>query len=355
MTGSLACLAAYLHQIDPYFLDLSAYVAFLKIRWYGMSYLAAALIGYLLFRWMAVRGRSPLKREQAADLALALLVGAFIGGRLGYCVLYQPRLLGFIDTFPYWGVLALQDGGMASHGGMMGCLAAAAWFSYRHRLPLWHLLDMTALAAPLGLTLGRIANFINGELFGRICPADSFLAVQFPQEIRDWNTAQLQTLAPAASALDVPAQEWHAWLDRPAQYHREITQTLEGMIEAAQSGNAGVLHALQAALPTRYPSQLIQAGLEGLLVFILLAIFWSRPRKSGLVLGGFVLLYATARIVGELFREPDAGVGYLLFGLTEGQWLSIAMFPVGLTIVIFAAWRNVPRMSGWIGPTVPLP
>lgn len=355
MTGQSACLAAYLHQIDPFFLDLSDYVPFFRIRWYGLSYLAATLLGYLFLRWMAARGRTPLKREQAADLALAMLVGAFVGGRLGYCLLYQPRLLGFIDSFPYWGVLALQDGGMASHGGMIGSLIAAYWFARQRRLSLLHLLDMASLAAPLGFAFGRIANFINGELYGRVCPPDSPIGVQFPQEIAGWNANELEHLAPAARAVGVSADQWQTWLDAPSRFGGEINRTLDQMIQATQSGSghADVILALQNVLPTRYPSQLIQAALEGLLVFLLLAAFWTRPRKPGVVFGSFVVLYAVARIAGERFREPDAGVGYLLFGLTEGQWLSIGMLAVGVVILIISQLRKVPKMSGWIGPKAP--
>lgn len=355
MSAKWTLLAATMHRIDPFLIDLGEYVGFLRIRWYGMAYLAGAAVGYFLLRRLAGAGRTQLRPEQVGDFVLSLLLGAFAGGRLGFCLFYEWRLFGVIDHFPYWGVLAVQDGGMSSHGGMIGCAVAGVWFARANRLSFLHLMDATVFAGSLGVALGRIANFINGELHGRVCPKDSKIAVQFPMEIRDWGLEDLAKLADAAEAVGTPKDRWLEWLEHAHRFGGRIHETRERMIEAVQSGNAAATDALAAVLPARYPSQLIQAGLEGLLVFAVLAALWTKPRKPGVVGAWWVILYAAARIVGEQFREPDKGIGFQWLGLTRGQWLSLAMLGVGVGLLAYASLRKSERVSGWIGEKAPSP
>jgi phosphatidylglycerol:prolipoprotein diacylglycerol transferase len=342
-----------MHRIDPFLVDLSAYVGILRIRWYGMAYLAGAAVGYFLLRRLALAGRTQLRPEQVGDFVLTLLLGAFVGGRLGFCLFYEWRLFGVVDHFPYWGVLAVQDGGMSSHGGMIGCAVAGGWFARANQMSFLHLMDASVFAGSLGVVLGRIANFINGELHGRVCPKDSRIAVQFPMEIREWSFQELSKLADAAEAVGTPRGQWLEWLQHADRFGDRIQETRERLIDAVQSGNAAATEAMAAVLPTRYPSQLIQAVLEGLLVFAVLAALWTRPRKPGVVGAWWVILYATARIVGEQFREPDRAIGFERFGLTRGQWLSLAMLGVGVALLAYATLRKSERMSGWTGEKTP--
>lgn len=346
MDGAITLLAAYLHQIDPFVLDLRRYNGFLVIRWYGMAYLAGAAVGYFIIRALAKRGRTQLRPDQVGDLVLALLIGAFVGGRLGFCLLYEPRLLGIVDHFPYWGVLALWEGGMASHGGMVGCAVAGIWFAWSRGLNFLHLMDVATFAGPLGIAIGRIANFINGELYGRVCPMDSAIGVKFPQEIYTWNDKQLETLEPALQAIGISRSEW---LRRVSFSREETREVLDRLVESVQSGDSKAAEAIAPLLPSRYPSQLIEAGLEGLLVWVVLAVLWTRPRKPGFLAAWWVILYAIARIAGEQFRQPDVGIGFQWLGLTRGQWLSVVMLALGVVLLVFVSRRNVPRMSGWIG------
>jgi phosphatidylglycerol:prolipoprotein diacylglycerol transferase len=347
-------LATYLHRIDPFIVEFPPGSG-MGLRWYGTAYLAGAIVGYLILHWMAKRGRAMIRPELTFDFCLNVLIGAFIGGRLGFCLLYQPELLGFTDKFPYWGVFALQNGGMASHGGIIGALIAIWIFSYRHKVPLLHLLDLACLAGPLGIGFGRIANFINGELYGRPCPPNLWWGVKFPQELLSRDGERLADLSPAAKQVGVEPVEWLKWIDDPVQFREQLTGTLQQIIEAIQQGNAQVIPIVEPILTPRYPSQLIQAGLEGFLVFTALAILWSWPRKPGVVAGSFVVLYAIARIIGEQFRMPDADIGFELFGLTRGQELSILMLLGGIVFVAICALRTTPKFPAWIGPAIPRP
>lgn len=340
-------LMAFVHQMNPFIIEFSPGIG---IRWYGAAYLAGAFLGYGLTYWLARRGRARIRPEIVFDFALTLLVGAFVGGRLGFCLLYDQRLLGLMDSFPFWGVLALHQGGMASHGGIIGMLLAAWWFARRHGLDLWHLLDIACLCGPLGVMLGRLANFVNGELYGRVCPPGLSWAVQFPKEIFTYPPKQLAQLAGAAEAVGVPRVDWLGWLARPEWADGKIGETLRRIVEAVEHGSVAVVRQLEPVLSPRYPSQLIQAGLEGLAVFVVLAIIWAWPRKPGVVAGWFVVLYAVARTLGEQFREPDTELGFELFGLTRGQELSLIMLIVGIGIVVWRSRRPVPKFAGWIGP-----
>ena len=343
-------LAIFLHRIDPFVIEIAPGIG---IRWYGTAYIAGAVVAYLIIHWMAKRGRAMIRPETVFDFCLNVLVGAFIGGRIGFCLLYQPALLGFMNQFPFWGVLALQNGGMASHGGIIGALVAAWLFSVRHKVPLLHLLDLACLVGPLGIAFGRLANFVNGELYGRPCSPNLWWGVKFPQELLTQQGEELVVLSPAAAQVGVEPADWMKWLGDPDSFRQPLADTLTHIIEAVQAGNVQVINIVEPLLTPRYPSQLIQAGLEGFLVVALLALLWSWPRKPGVVAGSFVVLYAIARIIGEQFRMPDADIGFELFGLTRGQELSILMLLAGVIMVAICALRRVPKVPAWIGPPLP--
>jgi phosphatidylglycerol:prolipoprotein diacylglycerol transferase len=326
----MTMLAAFLHTIDPYAIELWEGG---PIRWYGLSYVVGFFIGYLLIRRVTKVGISPLPPARAADLVVALALGIFIGGRLGYVFFYRPSLLWtFFGHLPFWGVLAINEGGMASHGGMIGGFIACAYFARRyHQSPLF-LLDLLGFAAPLGLFFGRVANFINGELFGRPCSADYVFAVKFPQEMHEWTFDQW-TLVEQASNL--PAQ----WMFNP-----------DLLIAKIQQGNAQVIEAVQPFLKPRHPSQIYEAILEGLVLFAVLLWTWRKPRKPGTISAVFLIVYGLVRIMGEQFREPDAHIANLeaaQWGITRGQLLSSAMILVGAVLLLWVRKRHVERLGSW--------
>ncbi|MEM1108703.1 MAG: prolipoprotein diacylglyceryl transferase [Planctomycetota bacterium] len=316
-----ALLAAWLHTIDPYAIRLWDGG---PIRWYGLSYLLGFFIAYVLVRRVARVGESTLDYRRAGDLVITFAIGIVVGGRLGYVFFYRPDLLtDFTGSLPFWGLLDISRGGMASHGGMIGGLVAAWWFARRNKQPMLHTFDLLAFAAPLGLFCGRVANFINGELIGRRASPDFPLAVKFPQEI--FESQETVDAMTAAYGKPLPRN----WLD------------------LLQSGNEALQQAAASVLPARHPSQLYAAGLEGLVVFAVLALIWVKPRRMGTIAGAFGITYAIMRLINENFRQPDTHLGLQALGLSRGQWLSVPLLLVGVGLIAFVYRLKSPAMGGW--------
>jgi phosphatidylglycerol:prolipoprotein diacylglycerol transferase len=330
-------LAVYLHSLNPMAIRFWGNFG---IRWYGLSYVAGFVAGYLILRTMSRRGMTPLRGQLVPDFVLAAAIGTVLGGRLGYVLFYKPELLTqFTDRPPFWGLVAINEGGMASHGAIIGLLLACLYFRRRARVPALHLMDICVQAGTMGVIFGRLANFVNGELIGRPAPAGLPWAVKFPQEMFDWSDAQVDGLADALAPLGMQSTHPHALVERA--------------IAAIQNGNAEVTRVVEPLLTARHPSQLYEAGLEGLFLFLALMAIWWKPRKPGVVAAWFVVLYAVVRIIGEQFRMPDAYIGYQALGLTRGQWLSVAMLTMGFVFMAWVARRPVEKMGGWRVVRVP--
>jgi len=287
------------------------------IRWYGTAYVVAFLLGIWMLRAFARRGYSELPEEKVGDfVAATALFGVLLGGRIGYVLFYDldGLLRDPLQFFRVW------EGGMASHGGILGIALFTLWYARRHKVSWLGLGDNLVVAAPLGIFFGRCANFINGELFGR--PTTVPWAMQFPKELFD-APALAQRAVDACSALD------------PA------FATPDAIVEAAQT-SAPVRAVLAEILTPRHPSQLYEAGMEGLLLFVLLWFIRTRTRVAeGVTTGAFFVLYALLRILGEQFREPDVGIAFTL-GLTRGQFLSLFMILFGVVLIALSVRRNRP-------------
>jgi phosphatidylglycerol:prolipoprotein diacylglycerol transferase len=289
-----------------------------------------------------------------SDFVTYCAIGILAGGRLGYVLFYSRDLIfKFKSEAPYWGVLAVNEGGMASHGGVIGALIAAGFFARKYKINSLHLFDLLAITGPIGIFFGRIANFINGELVGRPAPADFALGVKFPSDILLWPSQEpgkLHSLAETVEPLGISKEQWFDWVGKfrldPASRDR-IQETLYNIVDAIQNGQVAVKEAIAPHLIMRHPSQLYAAAGEGLLLFLILAAIWYRPRKPGIIGAWFVVIYSVIRISDEYFRMPDAHIGYELFDLTRGQWLSIAMFFIGIVLVLIWGRRSTLPISGW--------
>jgi len=339
-------LGAWLHAIDPFLLRISGDIG---VRWYGLAYIAGFLIAYLMMRGLAKRGLIQIPFERVADAMLILIVGTLVGGRLVYVLVYDRSLLtSFSSGFPFWGVFAINRGGMASHGGMVGVIAASWRVSRGWKLAdgriigrtSWlHVLDITTACCTVGLGLGRVANFINGELLGKVkTPAGvegPWWTVQFPQELTHFKI----NLNPDQSAkLDRLLTEVAPGLPYNAALDRLITRA------------ATVSDQLKPLLTSRHPSQLYQAIAEGVILTTVLWLIWARPRKPGVVGCWFMIIYGVLRILTEFRRLPDAQFGDRAntYGLSMGQWLSVGMIGVGLAVLIVSLRRPVPKLGGWL-------
>ncbi len=359
-------IAAYFHRLDPFAIQISQDAG---LRWYGLSYLTGFFLAYLIVRTMARRGISPLPAERVADFVFAVAIGTVVGGRLGYCLFYaRDRFTDFDETtilgitMPFWGVLKLWDGGMASHGGIIGIAVACIIFARYTKTPTLHLFDLCSLTGGLGVFFGRLANFVNGELVGRPCDPRFSLAVRFPQDMTDWNREQLQELGPVIDAigpenLGASAQQWDGWLNQYttdqtifARVHETIDRLIAITHQRTPLGERAV-ELLTPMIETRHPSQLYQAFGEGLAMFVVLMLIWLVPRKPGVIGAACLMLYAGFRILGEQFRMPDNHIAhheFAQYGVTRGQLLSFAMFSVGLVLMILWVRRPVPKLGGWL-------
>lgn len=333
---------AWVHNLDPFAIELP-YFPGGGIRWYGLSYLAGFFIGYLLLRRVTKHGKSPLRPDHVADMIVMVAIGIVLGGRLGYCLFYNPEL--FIEftpnELPWWGVLKINQGGMASHGGILGGIAGCAFFGWKRKIPFAHLLDLMAFGGPLGLFMGRMANFVNGELYGREVPADSPLAgiaMKFPQEMREsWTGEQIGQLAADAPTLGLN--------------YADPYSLIEAVMLKVQAGDPAWTEYMQTHLTARYPSQLIAGLTEGIIVFAILALLYRYPVKRGLIGGVFCVSYALMRVVNEFFRLPDSQ--YIKDGVlptvTQGQWLSIGLFVLGVVTIVLALRGKQEKLGGWLG------
>jgi len=301
-------LAYYLHDLNPLIFRIYDNVG---PRWYGLAYVLAFISSYLLFFWLAKRGFADLPAERVGDFITGCaLFGVIIGGRLGYVFFYKPEML----REPL-SILRVWEGGMASHGGMLGLLLFTFYYSHRHKVSWTNLGDNLVVTAPIGLFFGRCANFINGELYGRITNLP--WAMQFPKEL-----------------LDHPAEADRA-IATCAQIDPSLT-TPDAIIGAVYR-QPKVATALRSILTPRHPSQLYEAFFEGIVLFAVLWFVRMRTRQpNGVLTGLFFVLYAIFRIVIEYFREPDAA---LIGPFTRGQFFSFFLIAIGIGFIAFAKTR----------------
>lgn len=328
MDCSLLIVAeSYLHRLDSVAVPLSPDWG---IRWYGLAYAAGFLIGWLLIRWMAGTGRSIVPRRAVGDLMVYSVVGVLVGGRLGYAVFYDPGLLvSFSASPPWWELLAIHRGGMASHGGILGVLIAMVVFAWKHRLPTLHMIDLMAIAAPPGLFLGRLANFVNGELWGkRLSDAmqqdPPWWSIKYPEEV-------------FSGTIDISAVASSVGGD--TTLHAQVVTSL-------RAGDPIVTEAIIGQLTAWWPSQLIQAASDGPILFLLLVCVWWNPRRPGVVGGWFLVGYGVLRVLTEIVRQPDEGVAALA-GLQRGQLLSVGIIILGAAVLFVCSRRPVQPIGGF--------
>lgn len=345
-------LGGWFHDLSPFLVRFSDSFG---IRWYGVSYVLGFVCAYLLLRLLAKRNATKIPLQSVADAIMLMIVGVVVGGRLGYVFLYKPSLLwDFSSSAPWWGVFAINNGGMSSHGGIIGVILAC-WRVSRGfkdetgqrvgRCAPIHVMDVAALIGPIGLMFGRIANFINGELLGKVIalPGEHapWFAVRYPQEITDLapehlpqTPEQMEQIISLSMSRTLNAEEH--WLDGYAR-----------MLELIQQGDSGLKAQLEPLISARYPTQLMQAGFDGLLVGLVVWIVAMKPRKPGVIGACFLIVYGLGRIPMDLVRLPDEGVAQFGF-ITRGQLYSALMVLAGILLFIWTRRSKLEPISGWI-------
>jgi phosphatidylglycerol:prolipoprotein diacylglycerol transferase len=258
------------HDFDPIAFSLGP----LSIRWYGLMYLLGFALFLLLGRLRSRDAWRDMSAQDVDDLLFYGMIGVIVGGRLGHVIFYGPLsyyLANPLEIFAVW------KGGMASHGGILGVIVAMWWFARSRGKSFLRVTDFVVPLVPLGLGAGRIGNFINGELWGRVADPSLPWAMIFPQ-----------------------------------------------------AGDR---------LP-RHPSQLYQFALEGVLLFAILWLYSRKPRAAGTVGSLFLIAYGVLRIIGEFFREPEALYGAMPLGFSAGQWLSVPMVLIGVVCFVVLRRRG---------------
>ena len=306
-------LAYYLHKLDPIIFRIYDNVG---PRWYGLAYVLAFISSFLLFLWLAKRGYADLPVAKVGDFITgAALFGVIIGGRLGYVFLYNPEMLRAPIS-----ILRVWEGGMSSHGGMIGLLLFTLYYAHRHKISWLNLGDNLVVTAPIGLFFGRCANFINGELYGRATRVP--WAMQFPKELLDHPTEADRAIA-SCTRID------------------PSLTTPEAIVATVQR-KPQIATALRSILTPRHPSQLYEAFFEGVVLFAILWFVRTRTRQpNGMLTGIFFVCYAIFRIVIEYFREPDAT---LIGPFTRGQFFSFFLIAIGIGFMAAAKMRSAfPR------------
>ncbi len=259
--------------LDPVIFSIGLF----SVRWYGLAYVVGFLLGALMLRAVVKHWRLRFDIDSLLEIVLCVIIGVIVGGRLGYVLFYGD---GYFLEHPME-IFAFSKGGMSFHGGFIGCLIGGIVAAKITKIPYLTLVDLGCIAAPIGLFLGRCANFINGELWG--APTDAAWGVVF-------------------------------------------------------GGSAGMI--------ARHPSQLYEALLEGVVIFVVLAVLARKvpPRPRGTFFGLFLILYGTFRFLVEFVRQPDAQLGYLWGDwLTMGQLLSAPLVIAGIVVLLYALTRKLPQ------------
>lgn len=352
-TGPLiVSLGAFFHDIDPIAFVVPG-IGF-PVRWYGLSYIAGFVAAYFMLSRMARAGLFRVPAAAVGDVMLGLVAGTIVGGRLGYVLVYQPSLLTELSgSFPFWGVLEINNGGMASHGGMVGIVVACLLVARVFKVPRLHVMDAIVLVAPVGVIFGRLANFINGELLGKVVSGAGEnapgWAVRYPQELSErggaaWDRLDTQQQVDFANTMA-------AFL--PAEYPAVDAKSvaLEGArfaIAEMHAGSSTAAAALEPYVSARHPSQLYQAVAEGLATLVVGWLVFRGARKPGVVTAWFLIVYGVGRVLTEFIRLPDAHLTVArVMGLSRGQWLSVGMVLFGVLLLLWVMRRNGERMSGW--------
>lgn len=296
-------LATFLHSFSPFVFRIGD----VGPRWYGLSYVLSALAGYWLYRRLAARGYTDIGPEKVADFVTWTgLFGVLLGGRVGWILFY-----GFKEPHenPWW-MFEVWKGGMSSHGGILGLLIVTYVLSRRWKVSWTSIGDTLGVVATAGLFLVRCANFINGELIGK--PADVAWAVQFPRELLDTPVGRDVIAPKVAEILGRSPGDIVEMLPRDAETNRVLSEFLT----------------------PRHPSQLYEALLEGVLMFAVLWFMRTRCRvPRGVLTGSFFILYATVRIIAEMFREPDPA--WAVGSFSAGQFLSLFMYGIGAVFIVW--------------------
>jgi len=327
-------LANYVHDLSPVIVEFTDTI---KLRWYGLAYVAGFMVAYAILLRLSRRGLWVVPEEKVADIVTyTAIFGVFLGGRLGYVLFYMipEKGLAAVLSDPLQ-IIRVWDGGMSSHGGILGIAFFTLFFAWKNKLSWPAVGDGAAIVAPLGVFFGRVANFINGELYGTKTAGDAWYGVKFPSAL--WERGSYDDIEHAlheASMVNPEVEQLMIASDGPVN-----SAVFNRVVEISREDDQ-VLAALGNHIAPRHASQLYEGFLEGALIFAVLYFIRVRFRDlaHGVITGLFFILYAVFRILVETVREPDQGAESVM-GMSKGQFYSTFMILIGIAFLVFA-WRK---------------
>lgn len=337
-------LAVYVHDMDPVIWEITEKI---KLRWYGLSYVMGFAAAYFILLRLARRDLWMVPEKKVGDLVtFTAIFGVFLGGRIGYVLFYMIPRDGIEPILENPAtIIAVWDGGMASHGGILGIMAVTLVFARKNGWSWPAVGDGFSIVAPLGVFFGRLANFINGELYGTLTDSNKWWAVKFPSSLYEpgFSDARQKALEQAAVADFEKAGKLLGPYGNQFGEYELPRQVFEQKLMPIARDNPEVLKAIADHTPARHPSQLYEGILEGLVIFgVLYAMRVLCPKLwNGVITAVFFIFYAVFRILVEGVRQPDAEK---ILGMTKGQFYSTFMIVIGSAFLVYA-WRTKKSVS----------
>lgn len=334
-------------NIDPVIFTLWSNEAgepVLALRWYGLMYVIAFVFGFLVFRWLQKSGYLRIKAEDVTNYIVVGVLGTFIGGRLGYLLFYQFDKLFLGDDADFGMIFRVWEGGMSFHGGVIGVSLAVLIYSIKKKHNFWNIMDGASHVVPFGVAMVRVGNFINGELYGRYITDAGGDPIKDPGKL-PWYAMKFATDRDATAGQHAMHEAIRADYLAENPGAKEIPDTIYQVPPVEPE----IWEKVQHLFPGRWPSQVVQFALEGMLVLLLIWLLRRYVKRPGQIAGLFLVLYAIFRIPAEMIRQPDAQIdpaqaeqlgGTAAFlasiNMTMGQFLSVMIFLGGaLMFVLF--------------------
>lgn len=298
-----------------------------QIHWLGLFLLMGILAAASITRWLAGRQGVGMTRPMVGAAVTWIAISALVGGRLGYCLFYQPDLfIKFKSAFPYWGILASGEGGFSWHGSVLGVVFGGILYSVRTGLGQLYVFDLAAFAAPVVIFFSRLGSFVNGEILGRVAPAGTPLAMKYPTEIERWSV----------EAPEKFAQLGHLGTTEPAE-----------ILARLRAGEESVRQLVLPMLESRHAVQLYSALAEGLGIFCVLFLVWKNPRRSGVVTAWYLILAGLVGLGIHSYEWVDPTRVAMIFGFDRYQWLSATTVLFGVICYVFWTRTTSIAVPGW--------
>lgn len=326
----------------------------LGLQWNGLAISLSIICSFLLIKWLVSRQRFELSQKQVFDFIFLAVFGVLIGARVGYCLFIDRELFfQFNHELPYWGVLAINEGGFSSYGAILGGVLACGIYTYQTGISRLYLMDLCAVCAPLALLFSRTANIFTGELFGKVVDASFEVKMKVPQEILYWpfeNIEKLKSLNELAGKAGIGADQWKLMTEQYSS-SQEVQSSLHSallqIVQYVSRQPSDYYSMLEPMLAPRFPISLLGAMSEGILLFFILLMAWYRPKRPGFISALFLILFSVVQILIDPLRQQSLLDAKTVFGISEHILLSMVCLALGITGLVIWNRSEILRAPGW--------